>query len=186
MLEHAAPLAPLGDDARAVGAALALELAAAAAPRLGVVHEAAELGDSGAVGREQLRRCPRDVGQVVEVAREAGGVASRERDPQRVRRPARLARGEHALDRRLAGRELAFEHAAALVKARQLGAQGALLGAERGEPAVRFRNRALGLPQRVARLAPRAFLVVKIAAELVDAAAQRAEIFFPVRGKGIE
>jgi len=68
------------------------------------------------------------------------------------------ARGEHALERGAPLGELALGAAAALGDASGVGAQAARLGLQRDQGAVRIRDGALGIAQRVARFAPRLFL----------------------------
>jgi hypothetical protein len=59
-----------------------------------------------------------------------------------------------------------------------LGAQLARFGAEARERAVRIRDRAFGIAQRIARLAGGGLLLFKLAGDGVDAPAQRFQIFF--------
>jgi hypothetical protein len=68
------------------------------------------------------------------------------------------ARAEHALERSTALGEQALGAAAALGDASGVGAQRARLGLQRGEGAVRIRDGALGIAQRVACFAPGLFL----------------------------
>jgi hypothetical protein len=65
-----------------------------------------------------------------------------------------------------------------------LGAHLARFGGEKRQRSIGGRNRALGLAQRVARLALRAFLFLEVPVERVDAAAQRLQVFFLRRCPG--
>jgi hypothetical protein len=123
----------------------------------------------------------------VQVAREGRRVLSGERDAQRVGRARRLARGQHAADRRLASGSLALKREAATRDARALGAQPPALGLERGERAIGLGDGALGAAQRVARLAPAALFFLQVPLQRVDAAAQGIEVRLPRRlGLGAE
>jgi hypothetical protein len=73
-----------------------------------------------------------------------------------------MARREQALDRRLALAERALERVAALGYARRLGAQPPCLDPQRRKGAVGVGDGALRVAQRIARLAPRGFLVLQL------------------------
>jgi hypothetical protein len=83
-----------------------------------------------------------------------------------------VARDEHALDRGLALRDQPLEGAPALGDARRLRAQPAPLCERARERAVGLGDRALGLAQGIARLAALGFLVLELALQRLDAAAQ--------------
>jgi len=83
-----------------------------------------------------------------------------------------VARDEHALDRGLALRDQPLEGAPALGDARRLRAQPAPLGERARERAIGLGDRALGLAQGIARLAALGFLVLELALQRLDAAAQ--------------
>jgi hypothetical protein len=65
-----------------------------------------------------------------------------------------------------------------------VGAQRARFAGEPGERAVRVGDGALGVAQRVARLALRRFAAPDFLVQLVDAPAQRLELFFLRRSPG--
>src|SRR3972149_6275351 len=75
---------------------------AAAARGAGPAPREPARGDPAALGGEKRGGGARHVAEVMQLAREIGGVIAGERDAQHVRRPACVARGEHALDRGLA------------------------------------------------------------------------------------
>ena len=77
-----------------------------------------------------------------------------------------------------------LERRAPLGEARRLDAQRAALGLQGGERAIRLRNRAFRVAQRVARLTPLAFLRVELAAQALDAPAQLGEIALARRRLG--
>jgi len=113
------------------------------------------------------------------MARDRRRIVAGKRHPQRVGRRRRGASGEHALERgALRGQPLLLL-AAALADALRRGAQRALLGGEPREAAVRLRDGALGVAQRVARLAARAFLRFQLLGQRVDARAQLRKLLFP-------
>jgi hypothetical protein len=103
---------------------------------------------------------------------------ARQRNAQRVGRAAGVARGKHAADRRLPRGERALERPAALGERGGLPAQLAALGLQRGERAVRLRDRALRVAQGVARLLAGFFRLVQLLCERPDARAQGCEIVF--------
>jgi hypothetical protein len=90
-----------------------------------------------------------------------------------------MARGEHALDRRLPLGDGALEHAAALRDMLRLRAQPAPFGRRARELAVRVGDGALGVAQGVARFLARAFLLVELAVERLDPLPQVLELLFP-------
>jgi hypothetical protein len=83
-----------------------------------------------------------------------------------------VARGKHAAGRRLPRGERALEGSAALGEGCGLGAQPEALGLQRGERAVRLRDRALRIAQGVARLLAGFFLFLQLLRERPDARAQ--------------
>jgi hypothetical protein len=113
------------------------------------------------------------------MARERRGALARERDPQHVGRARRLARGEQAADRRFLRGEGAFQRGAPACDPRRLVANLARLRLDSGERAGGLRDGALGVAQRVARFAARAFLAIEVALQLPDALAQRFEVGLP-------
>jgi hypothetical protein len=88
-----------------------------------------------------------------------------------------MPRREQALDRRLALAERALERVAALGESRRLGAQPPCLDAQRREGPIGVGNGALGVAQRIARLAPRGFLVLQLLGKGFDAGAQGLQLF---------
>jgi hypothetical protein len=118
----------------------------------------------------------------VKAARHGRRVFAGERHAQRVGRAVRLLRGEHAAERLLALGERTFEERAPRADRGGLAADLLSLGLELGERAVRRRNRALGLAQRVARLLADLLLPVELPGERVDAAAKRLQVFL-LRGR---
>ncbi|TMI00338.1 MAG: hypothetical protein E6H43_11855 [Betaproteobacteria bacterium] len=114
-------------------------------------------------------------------ARESRGVIAGERHPQGVWPAAGVTGGEHALDAGLALGERALERAASLRDLRRLGAQALALRLERGERAVGVGDRALGIAQRIARLALFAFPALQFLLQRIDAGTQRLQIFLPRR-----
>jgi hypothetical protein len=94
-----------------------------------------------------------------------------------------LARGQHATDCRLALGERALQRLAALGKGGGLGAHLPALRLERGERAIRLRDGALRVAQRVARLLARLFLLLQLPRQRPDALAQGGKVFF-FRGVG--
>jgi hypothetical protein len=113
------------------------------------------------------------------MAGERGRALARKRDPQHVGRARCLARGEQAADRRFLPGERAFQRGAPACDPRRLVADLARLRLDSGERAVGLRNGALGVAQRVARFAARAFLALEVVLELLDARAQRFEVGLP-------
>jgi hypothetical protein len=89
-----------------------------------------------------------------------------------------VARGKHADDSRLPRGERALEGGAALGQGGGLAAQPAALGLQRGEGAVRLRDRALRIAQGVARLLAGCFLFLQLLRERADARAQGGKILF--------
>ena len=92
-----------------------------------------------------------------------------------------MARGEQPPERGLLAREALAERAAERAEARELGLRRAALGFEPAQRAVGFRNRALGVAQRVARLAPVGFLLAEPGAQGLDARAQRRQVLLAAR-----
>jgi len=109
------------------------------------------------------------------MARERGGALARECHAQHVGRAGLLARGEQAADRRFLPGERALQRGASRRDPRRLLADLARLGLDPGERAVGLRDGALGVAQRIARLAARAFLALEVFLQLLDAGAQRLE-----------
>jgi hypothetical protein len=94
-----------------------------------------------------------------------------------------VTRHEHSRDRLLPLGKRALEAPALGGDSAGLGAHLADLGFEALERAVRLGDGALGVAQRVARFAPRFLLALELAAERLDAAAQRLQVLF-FRGRG--
>jgi hypothetical protein len=115
----------------------------------------------------------------VNLARDRGGIVAGERHPQRVGPRRGGACGEHALDRFALRREAALRLPPALAKASRGCAQRALLRLQRSEATVRLRDGALRVAQRVARLAPRAFLLLELLRDGVDPRAQLRQLRVP-------
>ena len=109
-------------------------------------------------------------------------IVAGKRRTQRVRRGERLARQQYALDRRLTLGERALESLALRRQAGGLDAQLPVLGLQRSEGAVRLRDRALGVAQRIARFAARCLLRLQLGLQRLDAAAQRLQVAL-VRGR---
>jgi hypothetical protein len=181
-LKHAAPLAPLGKDSFTVGAARCLQPRKAFLPRQRLGGEALRFGERSAVVRQHRGRGAGDIACVVEVARRRGGIVPRERHTQRFRGTCGVTRHEHSRDRLLALGERALEAPALGGEIAGLGAHLGDLGFDALERAVRLRDGALGIAQRVARFPPGLFLALEIAAERLDAAAQRLQVLFFRRG----
>jgi hypothetical protein len=120
----------------------------------------------------------------VQRAADVGRVVSRKHDAQRVGRAACRPRGEHALDRRLAFRILNLQCLTLLGYTGGRGAHRARFGGEPRERAVRVGDRALGVAQRVARLALRRLAAPDFLVQLVDTPAQRLELVFLRRSPG--
>jgi len=98
-----------------------------------------------------------------------------------------VARGQHAADRRLALAGGTLERLSPLGDPGAFGAQPPALGLERGERAIGIGDGALGLAQRIARLALAAFLALEVRLQLLDAPAQGIEVRLPRRlGLGAE
>jgi hypothetical protein len=125
----------------------------------------------------------------VQPARAVGEVLAREREAHEVRntsgvgsRAARQvrqgARREQAAERVLARLERALQLGAPRGKPADLGARLARLRLLRVQPAVGGGDRGFGGAQRVARLAPLGLAPFELAAQRVDARAQRGEILF--------
>jgi len=89
-----------------------------------------------------------------------------------------VARRQHARDGIPALRGGALQGGAPLCDAARFAAQRALLGLQARERAVRLRYRALGVLQRVARLAAAFFLFLDLPRDRLYAAAQGAEVSF--------
>jgi hypothetical protein len=120
----------------------------------------------------------------VQAPRDVGGVLARERDLQRVGRARGVARGEEAPERGLAPLELVAQRAVARGEALELGLRAAALCLQQPQLAVGLRDRALGVAQRVARLAAAGFLLAEIVAQRLDAAAQRRQVLLAARMRG--
>jgi len=146
---------------------------------LGLAAEAIELAEAAAIGRELRRGGLRDVAGIAELARDGRRVVAGQRHAQRLGRGRRGARDEHALERGALRRESALRLAPPLADARRGSAQRALLGLQRREPPVGLRDRSLRVAQRVARLAPRAFLFLQLLGQRVNARAQPRQLLFP-------
>jgi hypothetical protein len=114
----------------------------------------------------------------VQGARHRGRVLAGQQHPHCVGRAARLARGEHAADRRPALGKGALQRFAALGNRGGLDACLPDFRLQRGERAVGLGNRALGLPQRVARLLAGVLLLLELLRQGPDTRAQRGEVFF--------
>jgi hypothetical protein len=97
-----------------------------------------------------------------------------------------MARDEHALDGRLPLGDGALERLSPVGDVRRLRAQAAAVGRRARQPAVGFRDRALGVAQRVARLALRRFAAPDLLVQPVDAPAQCLELVFLRRSPGRE
>ena len=108
-----------------------------------------------------------------------------ERDLQRVGRARGVARGQQAPERGLLAREALAERAAERREARELGLRRAALGLESAQRAVGFRNGALGVAQRVARLAPVGLLVAEPGLQRLDARAQRGQVLLAAGLRGV-
>jgi hypothetical protein len=115
----------------------------------------------------------------VDLARNRRRIVAGERHPQRVGPWGRGAGGEHALESLALRGETALRLAPALADAARRRAQRALLGLQGGEAAVRLRDGALRVAQRVARLAPCAFLLLQLLRDGVDARAQPRQLLLP-------
>jgi hypothetical protein len=87
-----------------------------------------------------------------------------------------VARGEHPSKRGLLAREARLEGLLPARQPRQLRLRRAALGLQVAQRAVGVRDRALGVAQRVARLAPIGFLLVEPGLERLDARAQRLQV----------
>jgi hypothetical protein len=118
---------------------------------------------------------------VIETPAERAGIVARKRGAHEIGRAGRLACHEQPLERPAALGEQPLELAAAPRDARRLGARARAVGGEPRQAAVRFRDRALGIAQRVARLAARGFLRFELALQRLDAAAQLLQLGFARR-----
>jgi hypothetical protein len=107
-----------------------------------------------------------------------------ERDLERVRRARGVARGEQPPERVLLARQARFQRTARARQPLEPGLRGAALGLQRAQRAVGFRDRALGIAQRVARLAPVGFLLAEPRAQRLDACAQRRQVLLAARVRG--
>jgi hypothetical protein len=105
-------------------------------------------------------------------------ILAREGDAQRLGRAPRLARREHAADRRLALGKRALLRPAALSEGGGLRAHLPALGLKCRERAVRVRDGALGVAQRVARFPARFFLLLQLLRQRPDARPQCRQVFF--------
>jgi len=112
-------------------------------------------------------------------ARNCRGILARQRHAQGVGRAARLARSEHAPERRLPLGERALKYAPPLRERRRLGAQRSAFSVEPGEGAVGLRDRALRIAQRVACFIARFLFLFQFLAQRFDAASKRLEVFVP-------
>jgi hypothetical protein len=183
-LQHPLALAALAEQFVTVGAARLLDRAQTLGAAPGIGRQALELRNGGALLGEQARRGARDLPEVVQTPADVRGVASGKRDAQGVRGSGGGRRDQDALDRRFPFRNLTNQQIALLADASGLGAHLARLGGEARQRPVGVGDRALGVAQRVARLALRAFLLLQVAVERLDAAAQRFQVFFLGRGHG--
>src|SRR5204863_2288101 len=121
-------------------------------------------------------RATRYVADVGETPAELGRIVARERRAHDVGGAQSLAREEQPLHRALAAGDHALEPLAPLAEPRGLDAQLPAFGLQYRERAVGVRDGALGVAQRVARLAALAFLRLEVVAEPFDARAQLLEI----------
>jgi hypothetical protein len=87
-------------------------------------------------------------------------------------------REQHALDRRLAPRHLGGERATLLGDSGGFSAHAARLGGERRQRSIGGRDGALRIAQRVAGFALRKLLLADFLVQLLNAPAQRLEVFF--------
>ncbi len=181
---HAVALAALGEQSVTVRAARALDLAQPLGTPLRVLGEALELGDRGALLAEQAGRGGGNAPQIVEAPADVGGIVARQGDAQRIGRAARRGGDQHALDGRFSPRNLRGQGIALRGDARRLRAHALRFFAQLDERVVRRGDGALGCAQRVARFALRAFLLLQLAVERVDAPAQRLEVLFLGRAVG--
>jgi hypothetical protein len=94
----------------------------------------------------------------MQLPRDRRRILAGERDAHGVGSARGGARREHALERGAPLGEQALGAAAALGDTSGVGAQRPRLALQRGEGAVRIRDGALGIAQRVARFAPGLFL----------------------------
>jgi len=92
-----------------------------------------------------------------------------------------MARGEQPPERGLLAREALGERAAVRREARELGLRLAGLGLELAQRAVGFRDGALGVAQRVARLATARLLLVQPEPQRLEARAQRRQVLLAAR-----
>jgi hypothetical protein len=183
-LQDAAALALLGDDARAILAAFGLDRREPLAPLLGGAAQVLGLRQARAQFAGEARGGARELGEVVQAPRDVGGMLAGERDLERVRRARGVTRGEQPAERALLARQARLERAALAREARQRRLRGTALGLQRAQRAVGFRDRALGIAQRVARLAPVGLLLAEPRAQRLDARAQRRQVLLAVRVRG--
>jgi hypothetical protein len=92
-----------------------------------------------------------------------------------------MARGEQPPERGLLAREALAERAAEPREARELGLRRAAFGLELAQRAAGLRNGALGIAQRVARLAPVGLFFAEPRAQRLDARAQRRQVLLAAR-----
>ena len=115
----------------------------------------------------------------MDLARDRRGIVAGERHAQRIGPRRCGARGEHALERLALRGETALRLAPTLADASRGCAQRAFLGLQRGEAAVGLRDGTLRVTQRVARLAPSAFLLFELLRDGVDPRAQLRQLLIP-------
>ncbi|MEX2240239.1 MAG: hypothetical protein WD775_06045 [Burkholderiales bacterium] len=92
-----------------------------------------------------------------------------------------MAHGEQPSERGLLAREALAERAAEPREARELDLRRAAFGLELAQRAVGFRNGALGVAQRVARLAPVGLFLAEPRAQRLEARAQRRQVLLAAR-----
>jgi len=183
-LQDGAALALLGDDARAILAAFGLDRREPLAPLLGRAAQVLGLRQARAQFAGEARSGAREFGEIVQAPRDVGGMLAGERDLERVRRARGMTRGEQPAERALLARQARLERAVLAREARQRRLRGTALSLQRAQRAVGFRDRALGIAQRVARLAPVGLLLAEPRAQRLDARAQRRQVLLAVRVRG--
>jgi hypothetical protein len=154
------------------------------AARLRLAAHLRDVGEPRAQIAQQLGLRARQLGEVVELARDVRGVLAGERDLERVGRARRVARGKDAAERCLLAGQARLERALARGEARELRLQCMPLRLERAQPPVGVGDGALGVAQRVARLAPLRLLLAQPGLERLDARAQRLQVLLAARSGG--
>jgi hypothetical protein len=177
--------APFLEQRLAVAAALGLDPRQFACLFFGVSFQPCDFGEPGAVGFDHLCRLPGDIGEVMEFARRIRQVFARQRQAHEIGRAAGQAgdraRREQPPERGPAGFQRPLLGAPALGKLSDGGAHRARFGFERLQRAVGIGDRALGVAQGVARLAPVGFPAFEFGAERFDPRAQGGQVFFACR-----